>query len=78
MTDNVTNTPHHYTLFVGRLLLEHVTNLKALADELLAPGVADVIQKTDQPFIKQSPTSYLYKRHSLEGKYYWQVMRLRL
>jgi hypothetical protein len=68
MTDNITNTPHRYTLPLGRLLPEHGADLKARAEELLAPCVAELIRKTAQPFI-QAITDLVSPRAAFwEGK----------
>lgn len=66
MTDNITNETHRYTLPLGRLRPEHATHLKALADELLVPCVAELIRKTDQPFI-QAITDLVSSRASFFG-----------
>jgi len=66
MTDNVTQVPHRYTLPLGRVLPQHSTCLKSDAKELLAPCVAELIQKTEHPFIQAitefiSPTAAFWR-----------------
>ena len=52
MTDSVTNTTHRYTLPLGHLLPKHATMLKDHAANLVAPCIAEMIQKTQHPFIQ--------------------------